>query len=74
MKETDIKKQIVDAIKTRHSEEIEKGQPVINTYEGVHKLLPHLDPKEINIALAKMNSVKIIDSLGGSLEFFPDFF
>jgi hypothetical protein len=70
----DIKKQIVEAIKTNHAGQIEKGEPVTNTFAGLQKLLSHLKPNEIEVALAQMDSVKIIDTLPGSLEFFPNLF
>ncbi|HVM88161.1 MAG TPA: hypothetical protein VMT76_08220 [Puia sp.] len=74
MKSTDIKKQIIEAVKAHHAEQIEKGEPVINSYAGLHELLSHLKPEEINAALAEMNSVKLIDEMPGSLEFFPNLF
>ena len=70
----DIKNQIVEAIKKKHAEQIEKGEPVISSYAGLNKLLSHLKPNEIEAALAQMDSVKIIDTLPGSLEFFPNLF
>ena len=72
--EPDVKKQIVEAIKKNHAVQIEKGEPVINSFAGLNKLLSHLKPNEIEAALAQMDSVKIIDSLPGSLEFFPNLF
>jgi hypothetical protein len=72
--QADIKNQIVEVIKTNHAGQIEKGEPVINSYAGLHKLLSHLKPDEINAALAQMNSVRIIDGMAGSLEFFPTLF
>jgi hypothetical protein len=74
MNHSDIKNQIVEAVKNNHAEQIEKGEPVINSYAGLHKLLSHLKPDEINAALAQMNSVRIIDGMPGSLEFFPNLF
>jgi hypothetical protein len=72
--QSDIKNQIVEAIKKNHAEQIGKGDPVISSYAGLNKLLSHLKPNEIEAALAQMDSVKIIDSLPGSLEFFPNLF
>jgi hypothetical protein len=74
MSDTNTKKEIIEAIKNNHAQQIEKSEPVISSYEALQKLLPHLKQDEIIAAIAKMNSVTIIDGMAGSLEFFPTLF
>ncbi len=74
MKPTDTQKQIIEAIRTNHPEHIEKGSSVITSYDNLYKMLPDIHEDEIMAAIAEMNSVKILDSLSGSLQFFPTLF
>jgi len=74
MNNPEIKKQIIAAIQTNHKEQIKNGELVDTSIADLQKMLPELNEEAIITAIAEMNSVKIIDSMAGSLQFFPNLF
>jgi hypothetical protein len=74
MNNTEIKQQIIEAIHANHKEQIDNAEKIDTSVADLQKMLPHLNEEEIIAAIAEMNSVKIIDTMPGSLQFFPNLF